>query len=90
MTNDRDPDLERRRFSDAAMVLPFAGVFLLMPPFIQIFATDSALAGIPLIVLYLFAVWFALILIAWRLAGPLRRAMQTAPHSTSETAPPEA
>ncbi|WP_436642670.1 hypothetical protein [Microbaculum sp. FT89] len=90
MTDDRDPDLQRRRFSDAAMVLPFAGVFLLMPPFIQIFVTGSTVAGIPLIVIYLFAVWFALILIAWRLAGPLRHAMQTDPQSASEAAPPEA
>lgn len=90
MSDDRDPDFERRRFSDAAMVLPFAGAFLLMPPFIQVFVSDSDIAGIPIVVIYLFAVWFALILIAWRLAGPLRDVMQIDSQGASDAEPPEA
>jgi hypothetical protein len=90
MRTPRDPDLARRKFNDAGLVLPIAGAFLLMPPFVRVFATDGDIAGIPVIVVYLFSGWFALILVAWRLAGPLREAMQTDPPGTSEAEPPGA
>jgi len=90
MSAPRDPDLVRRKFNDAGLVLPIAGTFLLMPPFIRVFVTDTYFAGIPVIIVYLFSVWFALILVAWWLAGPLREAMQTDPPGTSDAEPPEA
>ncbi len=90
MTSGQDTDFARRRFSDAALVLPFAGAFLLMPPFISVFVADIHIAGIPLIIVYLFAVWFALIAIAGRLAGPLRETMQTDPAETGAGELPEA
>jgi hypothetical protein len=90
VSDDRDPHFDRRRFADAAMVLPFAGAFLLMPPLIRVFVTGSDFAGIPVVVVYLFAVWFALIAMAWWLAGPLREAMQTEPPGPGEAEPPEA
>ncbi len=90
MTDTRDPDLDRRRFSDTAIVLPLAGTFLLMPPFIRVFVTGTDIAGIPVVVAYLFAVWFALILVAWRLAAPLRDSMQTDTPGASDGEPPEA
>jgi|GEM_PF-1183614 len=77
MTGSRDPDLARRKLTDAALVLPVAGAFLLMPPFIRVFVTDGTVAGIPVVVVYLFTVWFALIGLAGWLAAPLRRTMQT-------------
>jgi hypothetical protein len=90
MNAPRDPDLARRKFNDAGLVLPIAGTFLLMPPFIRVFVTDSFISGIPVIIVYLFSVWFALILVAWWLAGPLREAMQSDPTDTSDTEPPAA
>lgn len=48
----------------AAVLLPCIGVFLLMPPMIGLFAVPRDLAGIPLIVVYLFGVWLWLILCA--------------------------
>ncbi len=86
----RDPDLTRRKFNDAGLVLPIAGTFLLMPPFIRVFVTDTYFGGIPVIIVYLFSVWFALILAAWPLAGPLRDAMQTDPAGTNEAELPDA
>ena len=54
------------RAQSAAVVVPLAGLFLLMPPFITLFATQGRLGGIPLIVLYMFGVWAALVLLtAW-------------------------
>lgn len=65
---------DRQRIRDAATVLPFVAAALLMPPLIGIFAAPVVLGGIPLIVLYVFAVWAAVILgafvLARRLPGP--------------------
>jgi hypothetical protein len=51
-------------FRDIAAILPVAIVLLLTPPLIRIFATPTTLGGIPLIVVYIFAVWATVILIA--------------------------
>lgn len=89
MNDVRDPDLRRRKIRDAALVLPFLGVFLLMPPFIGIFVSGGSFAGIPTIIVYLFSVWFALILCAWWLARPLREAMLAETSSDLEAELPE-
>jgi hypothetical protein len=49
------------RLHDAAVLLPCVGLLLLMPPFIGLFSPRLTLFGIPLLVLYLFGVWAALI-----------------------------
>lgn len=84
MSRIQDLDLRLRKFRDAALVLPFAGAFLVMPPFIRTFVIDGSLAGIPVIIVYLFSVWFLLILCAWRLAGPLCKAMDAEQRSTRD------
>ena len=56
--------MRAQRTREAAGLLAFVGLFLLMPPVIGLFATPAALAGVPLIVLYLFAVWLGLVLVA--------------------------
>ncbi len=62
----RWPQAERVR--DAATLLPFAAAILLLPPFILLFAVPVIVAGIPLIVLYIFAVWAAVVLATWWVA----------------------
>lgn len=52
-------------------MVPLLGVFLLMPPFVLLFVGPQAVFGIPLIVLYLFGVWGAVVLATWRLARRL-------------------
>ena len=44
-----------------ARILTLLGVLLLMPPVVALFATDTRIGGMPLIVVYLFGVWLALI-----------------------------
>lgn len=56
---------------DAAAALPLVGLFLLMPPMITLFALGVDLAGVPLIVVYVFGVWIALIVCAALLARRL-------------------
>lgn len=53
-----------RNVRDAAAILPVAAIFLLLPPAILIFSAPVLIAGIPLIVLYVYGVWACLILIA--------------------------
>ncbi len=74
--NADDRDLRRRKVTDAAIFLPLLGTFLLMPPLIRVFASNGEVAGIPVVIVYLFAIWLVLIIVAWRLAGPLRGYMQ--------------
>jgi hypothetical protein len=52
------------RLLSAAVLLPCIGLFLLMPPVIQLFASKHDIAGVPLIVVYLFGVWLGLIVVA--------------------------
>lgn len=56
---------------DAAVALPLFGLFLLMPPIITLFAAGIDIEGIPLIAIYVFSVWAALIICAARLARRL-------------------
>ncbi|QPC43663.1 hypothetical protein HW532_13790 [Kaustia mangrovi] len=67
--NGRDAD--RRGARDVASVLPFLTVVLLLPPVILIFAAPVSIAGIPLIILYLFCAWGGIILCAFLVARHL-------------------
>ena len=60
--------LSRQRLRSAAVVLPFVGAFLLLPPFLPLFTARVQVLGVPLIVVYIFGVWAALIVLAWALA----------------------
>jgi len=71
---------------DAAAVLPLFGVFLLMPPIITLFASGLDIRGVPLIVVYVFSVWIALIVCAALLAKRLDPA-QTGQAAPTETDP---
>ena len=55
------------------MVLLIVGAVLLMPPVASVFLLDGMVFGIPLVILYVFLVWFGLILGAALLAKPLER-----------------
>ena len=59
------------RLVGAAVLLPCLGLLLLMPPLIQLFAIDHDIGGVPLIVIYLFGVWIALVACAAWLARRL-------------------
>lgn len=66
--------MRAQRTREAASLLAVVGLFLLMPPVVGLFATPVSLAGVPLIVLYLFAVWLGLVLAAARLGRTLEAA----------------
>jgi hypothetical protein len=72
---DRDGEdaFRGHRTRDAALVLPLAGLALVVPPVVNLFVGDGLVLGVPLIGVYLFAVWAALIAAAAGLAHRLRR-----------------
>lgn len=70
--DDREPGTPRAR--DAATILPVLAALLLLPPVILIFARPAAPWGVPLIVIYVFAVWAATILAGFLLARRLKGA----------------
>ena len=64
-----------RRARDMAVLAPFMGTALLMPPLIGLFARpDVTVFGVPLIVAYLTMVWIGMIGVTLMLARRLRRA----------------
>jgi hypothetical protein len=81
--------LHSSKTPDAAVVLPLFGLFLLMPPIITLFATQIDIGGIPLIVVYVFGVWAALIVCAALLARRLDP-LPPGPAAATSAAPPPA
>lgn len=63
-----------RNVRDAAAILPVAVIILLLPPVILIFSAPVLIAGIPLIVLYVYGVWACLILCALLVALRVKEA----------------
>lgn len=59
------------RLRNAAVLAPLLGLLLLLPPLIAPFTAPVRVFGIPLVVLYLFGLWAALIAGAWWLARRL-------------------
>ena len=51
------------RAQNLGVLLPLLALFLLMPPFVTLFTADGSVAGVPLIVVYLFGIW-GLLLVA--------------------------
>lgn len=58
---------------DAATILPVAAAVLLLPPFMLVFTAPVLVAGIPIIVVYVFAAWASIVLGAWLVARHLAR-----------------
>lgn len=50
--------------SERCIILFFLGVVAINPPILMIFASDNRVFGIPVMFLYLFAVWAAIIALA--------------------------
>jgi hypothetical protein len=83
----RQPDGERTR--GAATILPFAAAILLTPPLLNVFAPPAALAGIPLVIVYVFAVWAAVVVAAFLLARRLSHpALDGGPDAPPPPGPP--
>ncbi len=62
----------RRAWQDLRWLLPFAAVFLFMPPILGLFDHPLYFFGIPLLMFYLFAVWLIGILLTALVAQRLR------------------
>ena len=83
-------DLEERTQSvrDVATGLPFLAAILLVSPLIVAFSAPIRIFGMPLIVVYLFSVWLAIIAIAFIVARRLERAERVQTEDDIGTAEP--
>lgn len=61
----------KRKLRDAALLLPVLGALLLVSPVITVFTAATTLFGLPLIYVYIFAVWLGLVLVARAMARRL-------------------
>jgi uncharacterized membrane protein YdjX (TVP38/TMEM64 family) len=75
-----------QRTKDAAVLLPFVVLLLLVPPVILAFAAPAMVAGIPLIVVYVYGVWTIAVLVAFLVARRLDRAGAEQPVATDRMA----
>lgn len=66
-----DQPVRARKLRDGSLFLPFAGLIAFMPPVAQIFAVEGTILSVPIVVVYVFAVWLLLIVAAARLARRL-------------------
>jgi hypothetical protein len=71
---------------DAAVLLPFVVLLLFVPPVILAFAAPVMVAGIPLIVVYVYGVWAMSVLVAFLVARRLGRTGSEPTVSTDRTA----
>lgn len=85
MAGRADQPLRHRKARDRAVILPLVGAILFLPPVAAVFRVDATVAGIPLLVLYIFAVWAGLILAAAALAPRLRESDAAVEDTAAET-----
>ncbi|MBY8975447.1 hypothetical protein KHP62_06500 [Rhodobacteraceae bacterium NNCM2] len=71
--NPSDLALRARKVKDSALIMPLIGLLFLTPPIANLFAVDERLFGVPVLVIYIFAVWAMLILGALILSRRLRQ-----------------
>lgn len=78
MPSVRDPVARQSRSKEAALVIPFFGLFLLLPPLLSLFDGASTIFGIPVLYIYVFGVWFGLVIAGMWLARRLEAEEQDA------------
>jgi hypothetical protein len=63
--------MDRRKLPSAALFLTIFGAALFLPPMVLVFNGQSRFLGVPIEVIYLFAVWLGLVaataILAWAL-----------------------
>ncbi len=84
---DRAGDTVPPRLHDMALLLPVAGFLLTMPPLVMIFSRPLLVLGVPLLYLYLFTLWCALIVGGAALAHRLTRAEAETATTATESGP---
>ncbi|MEL6774463.1 MAG: hypothetical protein AAFP23_06855 [Pseudomonadota bacterium] len=87
MSRTPEPERAARRWHDAAMGLPMAGIVLLLSPFAQVFAVEGRVFGIPVQVAYVFGAWGLLILIARFVARGMLSELDEPPQARARIAP---
>jgi uncharacterized membrane protein len=63
----------RRKLENIAAALPVFGAAMIFPPIVRVFAPDARLFGVPIIVIYLFAIWMMFIIATYFLSRRLKQ-----------------
>lgn len=76
--------LAEARTRDATIVLPLIGLLLFTPPLIVVFTSVNSIGGVPIVVLYVFGTWTAVIIIAYFLSRRLLEILNRRPAPEEE------
>lgn len=79
--------VNRKRLETAALVLPVFGALLVVPPLLGVFNVPVTISGIPVVAIYLFSVWIALIGATFILSRFLQRGSRDPDTDADEGAP---
>ena len=82
--------MTRQKARDAALLLPFFGLLLLMPPFVGLFEGVAGLLSIPAVALYIFIVWAILIWAGFLLSRRLHTDPAPPPNAAGSPVPDDA
>lgn len=63
--------MSAQKARDAILAVTVTGALLLLPPILPFFDRTVSVLGMPLVVVYVFGVWIALIAAAWALSRRL-------------------
>ena len=75
--------MNRHKIPDAILALTALGALLLLPPILPYFDRPITIFGAPLIVVYVFGIWLALIGLGWLLFRRLPRSEEPFPPTTA-------
>lgn len=72
------------RLQERAFWLPVAALALLSPPLLVVFGRPVTIANVPLLYIYVFAVWLGLIVVSGRMARALQHYAGEPPAAADE------
>ncbi len=79
--------MDKGRVKDLATLMPWVGLFLFTPPVLFLFHPGTTIFGVPLLPVYLFIMWLALILTSRKLTEHLVDEFDPS-HNSREGIPP--
>lgn len=80
--------IDRQKLEDIAIILPCVGFFLILPPVLTVFDSNTLTFHMPSLPVYLFALWLTLIIAGYLITRKLVKAHEHTTKEKENTPPP--